>query len=103
MTFIQYHRLGLTIFYKFVITLVVFFFVAKNVTNKTTINIPANKINPDNFKNKNKYLIYCQSGIMAKSVVKTLQKQGLDNIYYLEGSMNYIEKYQKTMGVHILE
>ena len=45
MTFIQYHRLGLTIFYKFVITLVVFFFVAKNVTNKTTINIPANTKN----------------------------------------------------------
>ena len=40
---------------------------------------------------------------MAKSFVNNLQKQGLNNIYYLEGSMNYLEKYQKTMGVHILE
>lgn len=70
---------------------------------KNTINIPVGKINPEDFKNKNKYLIYCRSGNRAKSVVKNLQKQGLDNIYYLEGSMNYLEKYQKTMGVDILE
>lgn len=70
---------------------------------KNAINIPTNQINPEDFKNKNKYLIYCQSGIMAKSVVNNLQKQGLNNIYYLEGSMNYLEKYQKAMGVHILE
>lgn len=70
---------------------------------KNAINIPTNQINPEDFKNKNKYLIYCQSGIMAKSVVNNLQKQGLNNIYYLEGSMNYLEKYQKTMGVDILE
>lgn len=70
---------------------------------KGAINIPTNKIDPDDFKNKNKYLIYCRSGNRAKSVVKNLQKQGLENIYYLEGSMNYLEKYQKTMGVDILE
>lgn len=70
---------------------------------KGAINIPVGKINPEDFKNKNKYLIYCRSGNRAKSVVKKLQKQGLENIYYLEGSMNYLEKYQKTMGVEILE
>ncbi|MDU6791949.1 MAG: FAD-dependent oxidoreductase, partial [Anaerococcus sp.] len=70
---------------------------------KNAINIPVGKINPEDFKNKNKYLIYCRSGNRAKSVVKNLQKQSLDNIYYLEGSMNYLEKYQKTMGVDILE
>lgn len=70
---------------------------------KGAINIPTNKIDPEDFKNKNKYLIYCRSGNRAKSVVKNLQKQGLDNIYYMEGSMNYLEKYQKTMGVEILE
>lgn len=70
---------------------------------KGAINIPTNKIDPEDFKNKNKYLIYCRSGNRAKSVVKNLQKQGLENIYYLEGSMNYLEKYQKTMGVEILE
>ena len=70
---------------------------------KGAINIPTNKIDPEDFKNKNKYLIYCRSGNRAKSVVKNLQKQGLDNIYYLEGSMNYLEKYQKTMGIEILE
>ncbi|MDU2828904.1 MAG: FAD-dependent oxidoreductase [Anaerococcus sp.] len=70
---------------------------------KGAINIPTNKIDPEDFKNKNKYLIYCRSGNRAKSVVKNLQKQGLENIYYLEGSMNYLEKYQKTMGVDILE
>lgn len=69
---------------------------------KNAINIPVGKINPDYFKNKNKYLIYCQSGRRAKTVVNNLQKEGLENIYYLEGSMNYLEKYQKTMGVHIL-
>lgn len=70
---------------------------------KGAINIPTNKIDPEDFKNKNKYLIYCRSGNRAKSVVKNLQKQGLDNIYYMEGSINYLEKYQKTMGVNILE
>lgn len=70
---------------------------------KGAINIPTNKIDPEDFKNKNKYLIYCRSGNRAKSVVKNLQKQGLDNIYYMEGSMNYLEKYQKTMGIEILE
>lgn len=70
---------------------------------KGAINIPTNKIDPKDFKNKNKYLIYCRSGNRAKSVVKNLQKQNLDNIYYLEGSMNYLEKYQKTMGIKILE
>lgn len=70
---------------------------------KGAINIPTNKIDPEDFKNKNKYLIYCQSGNRAKSVVKNLQKQGLENIYYMEGSMTYLEKYQKTMGVEILE
>ncbi|KWZ92643.1 pyridine nucleotide-disulfide oxidoreductase [Anaerococcus hydrogenalis] len=70
---------------------------------KGAINIPTNKIAPEDFKNKNKYLIYCRSGNRAKSVVKNLQKQGIDNIYYMEGSMNYLEKYQKTMGVDILE
>ena len=70
---------------------------------KNAINIPVAKINPDYFKNKNKYLIYCQSGRRAKTVVNNLQKEGLENIYYLEGSMNYLEKYQKTMGVHILQ
>lgn len=70
---------------------------------KNAINIPVAKINPDYFKNKNKYLIYCQSGRRAKTVVNNLQKEGLENIYYLEGSMNYLEKYQKTMGVNILE
>lgn len=70
---------------------------------KNAINIPVAKIDPDYFKNKNKYLIYCQSGRRAKTVVNNLQKEGLENIYYLEGSMNYLEKYQKTMGVHILQ
>lgn len=70
---------------------------------KNAINIPVGKINPEDFKNKNKYLIYCRSGNRAKSVVKNLQKQGLENIYYMEGSMNYLEKYQKTMGIEILE
>lgn len=70
---------------------------------KGAINIPTNKIDPKDFKNKNKYLIYCRSGNRAKSVVKNLQKQGLENIYYMEGSMTYLEKYQKTMGIEILE
>ena len=70
---------------------------------KGAINIPTNKLEPKDFKNKNKYLIYCRSGNRAKSVVKNLQKQGLYNIYYMEGSMNYLEKYQKTMGIEILE
>lgn len=70
---------------------------------KGAINIPTNKIDPKDFKNKNKYLIYCRSGNRSKSVVKNLQKQGLENIYYMEGSMTYLEKYQKTMGIEILE
>lgn len=70
---------------------------------KGAINIPVGKINPEDFKNENKYLIYCRSGNRAKSVVKNLQKQSLDNIYYLEGSMTYLENYKKTMGVEIFE
>lgn len=71
---------------------------------KSAINIEMKdfKEKVEELKDK-KVLIYCNSSNRSKSLIKSMQNEGYDNLYMLEGSMIFMEKYQDVLGLDILE
>lgn len=82
---------------------------SKEAFEKTHIkgaeNIENEKIreNTNLIKKDEKTLLYCNSSNTAKSLAKFLQNEGFDNIYILEGSMVFLEKYVDVLGLDLLE
>lgn len=71
---------------------------------KSAINIEMKDFpkKADEFKDK-KVLLYCNSSNRSKSLIKSMQNEGYDNLYMLEGSMVFMEKYQDVLELDILE
>lgn len=72
---------------------------------KNSENIEGAKIrkNPDLIKKDEKILLYCNTNNLAKSVAKFLIGRGYENIYILDGAMVFLEKYNKSMNLGLIE